>query len=178
MTSIRKLSVKDSPRYTLREMARWFGAIAIGCWLWCSWVVLWREASWEVMVGGLWLPLVILGATAAGRLRIPFPIRTWLRWDLWVAFLFLVGERIIRAVVSTGLSTITGRSRPGVVAVHLGIKSDMGRLLLLWAITVTPGTIALLLEGDLLYVHCLQRPAGPQVPGVEKLESLLKRIWD
>jgi len=164
--------------YTCSAMAPWLGAAVISALLWGSWVALWRQASLPVLLGGVWLPLVLLGATAAKRLRVPFPARAWLRLDLWGAFLFLMAWRVLWAVASTAWAILRGQARPGVVAFPLRLRSDMGRLLLLWAITVTPGTIALLLEGDLLYVHCLRRPAGPAVPGLERLESLLKKLWD
>jgi multisubunit Na+/H+ antiporter MnhE subunit len=48
---------------------------------------------------------------------------------------------------------------------------------LLWAITVTPGTIALLVEKDTVYIHCLHRPSDPQSLGLTRLVTLLERIW-
>ncbi len=57
------------------------------------------------------------------------------------------------------------------------VKSEMGQLLLLWAITVTPGTIALLVEGDMAYVHCLHQPSSPRLAGIPVVENLLRRLW-
>jgi len=159
-------------------MASWLGAVVISALLWGAWVALWRRADFPVLLGGAWLPLLLLGATAAGRLRIPFPARAWLRLDLWAAFLLLMAARILRAVGVTAWAVLTGRVRPGVVAVNLGLRSDMGRLLLLWAVTVTPGTIALLQEGDLLYVHCLHSAPELQMPSLVRLETILKKLWD
>ncbi len=42
---------------------------------------------------------------------------------------------------------------PGIVMVHTGLKSPMGRLMLANAITLTPGTLSVELQGESLYVH-------------------------
>ncbi|MBC7319690.1 Na+/H+ antiporter subunit E, partial [bacterium] len=70
-----------------------------------------------------------------------------------------------------------GKEAPGIVAVPVRLRSGMGRLFLLWAITITPGTIALLMEGELLYVHCLRRPEGGTIPGLTALEGVLFKLW-
>ena len=43
--------------------------------------------------------------------------------------------------------------RPGIVTVRTRLKSPVGRLLLANAITLTPGTLTVALDGDRLYVH-------------------------
>lgn len=43
--------------------------------------------------------------------------------------------------------------RPGIVKVRTRLKSRMGRLLLANAITLTPGTLTVELDGEWLYVH-------------------------
>jgi len=112
-----------------------------------------------------------------GRIRPEPPARVWLRLDLWLLLMGLVTARVVVAVITTTWAILTGRVRSGIVAMPVRLRSRMGRLLLLWAVTVTPGTIALLLEGDLLYVHTLHRPAGATVPGIPALEGVLLRLW-
>ncbi len=84
------------------------------------------------------------------------------------------------AVASTSVCILTGRTRPGIVAVPVQVRSEIGQLLLLWSITVTPGTIALLVE-DSLYVHALHLPSNPgpklTLPGLSTVEWVLKRLW-
>ncbi|MGC9529517.1 MAG: Na+/H+ antiporter subunit E [Candidatus Bipolaricaulaceae bacterium] len=113
----------------------------------------------------------------AGRIRLAFPLRVWLRWDLWLAFALLASARVTAAVTRTCWAIVRGDARPGIVAVPVSLQSDMGKLLLLWAVTVSPGTIALLMEDELLYVHCLHQPSGGGLPGLRLLERLLARLW-
>jgi multicomponent Na+:H+ antiporter subunit E len=43
--------------------------------------------------------------------------------------------------------------KPGIVKVKLGIKTDLARTMLANSITMTPGTIAVDVVGDMMYVH-------------------------
>jgi len=99
------------------------------------------------------------------------------RLDLWLLFFACVAFRVALAVVKTGYAAISSRASPAIVALPIPLRSEMGQLLLLWAITVTPGTIALLVEKDTVYVHWLHRPSDPQSLGLTRLVTLLERIW-
>jgi len=121
--------------------------------------------------------LLLIGLTLWGKLRLEQPASAWLRWDLWLAFFCLVALRVVQAVVAAGMTVLSGRTRSGIVAVQVTVKSDVARLLLLWSITVTPGTIALLLDEDLLYVHCLHQPPVTGLPGLASLQRLLGGLW-
>lgn len=140
-------------------------------------MLLWRGPPWPVALAGLAFPAGTLLATAAGRLPFHFPLTAWLRLDLWAAFFLAVAALVARSVAATGWAIATGRVKPGIVAIPVQVRSEMGKLLLLWAITVTPGTIALLVEEDAAYVHALHRPAGASLPGVDVLQRLLRGLW-
>ena len=158
-------------------MSRILPAAAVGGLLWGLWLVLWRSASWPVLASGALFPVGLALLSGLGRIRPEPPARVWLRLDLWLLLMGLVTARVVVAVITTTWAILTGRVRSGIVAMPVRLRSRMGRLLLLWAVTVTPGTIALLLEGDLLYVHTLRRPAGAMVPGIPALEGVLLRLW-
>ena len=158
-------------------MRRWIGGIAVGGLLWGMWVLLWRGAGWPIVVVGGLFPLVTLGAVKAGVVPMDFPLAAWVRLDLWLALGITVSALIVAAVARTGWAILTGHVRSGIVAIPLRVQSEMGQLLLLWTITVTPGTIALLVEGDVAYVHCLHQPSGPCLPGATFVQSLLLRLW-
>jgi len=158
-------------------MARWVGGIVLGGLLWGMWTLFWRGAAWPVVALGAAFPVTILIAVRTGLLRLEFPISAWTRVDLWAAFALVVATLVIQAVTRTGWAIVTGRARPGIVAIPVRLKSEMGQLLLLWAITVTPGTIALLVEGEMAYVHCLHQPSSPRLSGTSVVESLLRRLW-
>ena len=50
--------------------------------------------------------------------------------------------------------------RPGVVAVHTGLQSDLGRLILANSITLTPGTLSVDIQGDTILIHWIDCPPG------------------
>ncbi|HEU68340.1 MAG TPA: hypothetical protein ENN53_03875 [Candidatus Acetothermia bacterium] len=158
-------------------MRHWISGIAIGGLLWGMWILLWRGASWPVLALGGLFPLGILLGAVWGPLRLEFPVTAWWRLDLWAAFGLAVAALVMQAVARTGWAILTGRIQPGVIAIPIRVRSEMGQLLLLWAITVTPGTIALLVEGDIAYVHCLHRPSQPRLPGAAWVDGLLVRLW-
>jgi multicomponent Na+:H+ antiporter subunit E len=47
---------------------------------------------------------------------------------------------------------------PGVVQVRTGLTSDLGRLLLANSITLTPGTLTVDVDADLLLIHWINCP--------------------
>lgn len=141
------------------------------------WVALWRSLTWPVVASGLLFPAALGALTARGKLGLSFVSSGWWRPDLWLLLGGLTLCRIAGAVVTTAWTILWGNPRSGIVAVPVRLRSDMGRLFLLWAITVTPGTIALLAEGEILYVHCLRLPPGGMIPGLARLERVLLRLW-
>ncbi len=149
----------------------------VGGLLWGMWVLLWRGPPWPVALVGAAFPAATLLAAAAGILPFRFPLGAWLRLDLWAAFALTVTALVVRSVALTGWAVVTGRVEPGILAIPLQGRSEMGKLLFLWAITVTPGTIALLVEEDAAYVHTLHRPAGISLPGMDFLQRLLGGLW-
>lgn len=53
--------------------------------------------------------------------------------------------------------------RPAVVQVRTELASDLGRMLLANSITLTPGTLTLDVEGDLLTIHWIDCPPGTDI---------------
>jgi multicomponent Na+:H+ antiporter subunit E len=76
---------------------------------------------------------------------------------------------------------IRGRIKPGIVHFRTRLRSDIARVALTHSITLTPGTVTVLLDDDHLIVHWLEaktthsRYAGNLIKGV--YEELLKRVW-
>lgn len=144
--------------------------------LWGLWILLWRSTALGVLVSGLFWPLLLWWLAGKWRVGLGPKPTVWYRWDLWLCFwgLFLLG--VLKGVVRTGFSVIVGRHNPGIVAVPLWVRSDLSRLLLILAITASPGTIALLAEGEFLYVHCLRLPRSAELPGVGRLQRVLAAL--
>lgn len=144
--------------------------------LWGIWILLWRSTSLPVLVSGLWCVLFVGGLVGWRKAGQGFKPGVWYRLDLWSLFagLFLFG--VARGVARTAGAIIRGRTDPGIIAVPLEVKSDLSRLLLILAITASPGTIAILAEREILYVHCLRLPRGPHLPEVEVMQRLLRGL--
>lgn len=144
--------------------------------LWGLWILLWRSAELPVALSGLFWPAAFLFLAIRKGLGTEVRWQAWLRLDLWTAYLFLFGVNVVRGVAGTAWAIVWGRVSPGIIAVPLRVKSDLSRLLLILAITASPGTIALLAEREILYVHCLRLPPGPELPGVEALQRVLLEL--
>jgi multicomponent Na+:H+ antiporter subunit E len=76
---------------------------------------------------------------------------------------------------------LRGRINPGVVHFRTRLRSDIARVALSNSITLTHGTISLLIDDDHLIVHWLDartthsRYASELIAG--RFEALLKRVW-
>ena len=72
--------------------------------------------------------------------------------------------------------------KPGIVKVHLELKSDFARTMLANSITMTPGTISVDIIGDVLYVHWIYvRSEDPEVYSRKiagKFEKYIKKIFE
>lgn len=64
--------------------------------------------------------------------------------------LLLSGYQVARIVFSKNLDI-----KPGVIAIPAGCESELARALSAHAITLTPGEMVIEMDGDTLYVHCL-----------------------
>jgi multicomponent Na+:H+ antiporter subunit E len=72
--------------------------------------------------------------------------------------------------------------KPGIVKVKLGLESDIGRTFLAMSITMTPGTIAVDIIDDHIYIHWINVSSeDPQVYGRKisgRFEKHLKKIFE
>ena len=72
--------------------------------------------------------------------------------------------------------------KPGIVKVHLDLKSDFARTMLANSITMTPGTISVDIIGDVLFVHWIYvRSEDPEVYSRKiagKFEKYIKKIFE
>lgn len=72
--------------------------------------------------------------------------------------------------------------RPGIVRVPTGLKSDWSRTFLAASITLTPGTLAVDIDDDELYIHWINVPQADTERHarliVTRFEPLLRRIFE
>jgi len=125
------------------------------------WVALSRRFDVQTVSLGVAAALAALGVQRAligmhGR-----PARHVVRRPLRLLLFF--ATLIRRFVVSTVLTTwliLFGGEEGLFIALPIRVENPFGQFLLLNSITLTPSTISLLVEGDLLYIHWLQKRGG------------------
>jgi len=120
---------------------------------------------WVVLTRRLDIPSLGIGLAASGlvlfaeqklfpRERSLFP-RTICRPDKLVRLILFLAGRVALSTVYTSRLILFGGEESRIVALPIRVRAPLARLLLLNAITLTPSTISLLIERDLLYIHWL-----------------------
>lgn len=124
------------------------------------WLLLTGTLDAQELVAGA-LVSAVVGALAYSRsgilggIRWSFALPGAVLIYLWVFSIALFHSNIdvARRVLSPSLPL-----RPGVVQVRTGLTSALGRLLLANSITLTPGTLTIDVEDDLLTIHWIDCP--------------------
>ena len=127
--------------------------------LWLFFILLNGKVTLEILLLGVGIALLVLGFCCA-----------FMDWSLKKEMAFL--RRLPRIILYGGslfleivkANFVTARrvflrkgEEPAIVTIHTPLKHEWQRVLLANAITLTPGTITLHVEGDALTVHCLNR---------------------
>lgn len=110
--------------------------------------------------------LLLIGVAAAGvvvlvlrhlfpRLH-PLSLSLLRRPHRFIAFLATLLYRFVASTVHTSRLILLKGEEGRIVALPIRINDPFGQFILLNSITLTPSTISLLLEGDLLYIHWLR----------------------
>jgi multisubunit Na+/H+ antiporter MnhE subunit len=131
------------------------GLIFIG--LFGLWIALTRSTDPYVLIAGI--------AVAAGVTLVQhhlFPTINLRHSSLLrrphriIAFLATLSLRFVTSTINTCGLILSGREEGRIVALPIRVEDPFAQFLLLNSITLTPSTISLLLEGDLLYIHWLR----------------------
>ena len=144
------------------------------------WVALTRSSDPYILITGI---IVAAGVTfVQHRLfsTVTFLPRSFLRHPhRVVAFLTTLSFRFISSTLRTCKLILSGKEEGRIVALPIRVKDPFARFLLLNSITLTPSTISLLLEGDLLYIHWLREKGhhGDWQGIKESLEGRLLKIF-
>ena len=151
--------------------------------LFIGWILFTGTLSASSLAIGSLLSLLIAAATyklfiheteAERRSMLP-------RVHLFIFFALLIIFKMYVASFKVVFHILRGEINPRVVHFRTRLKSDMARVMLTNAITLTPGTITLALDDDHLIVHWLNantihsKHAGLQIKG--QFERLLGKIW-
>jgi multisubunit Na+/H+ antiporter MnhE subunit len=125
------------------------------------WVALSRRFDVQAVALGvgasllaLWLQRVLVplrGRPALHALRHPLRL---------LRFFATLLRRFVLSTLLTARLILLGDEEGLLMALPIRVTHPFGQFLLLNSITLTPSTISLLVEGDLLYLHWLQRRGG------------------
>ncbi len=147
-------------------------------WLLFSWSLapanLALGAAFALVVACLTYDIFIDSTDAQRRSLLPRP-------HMAVAFVLVLVFRMYVASFRVLFQILRGRMNPRVVHFRTRLRSDLARVLLSTAITMTPGTVTLALDDDHLVVHWLDaktthsRYAGKLIMG--SFEWLLARVF-
>ncbi len=126
------------------------------------WLLLTGTLDAQELITGA-LVTVVVGALAFARSG----IFAGLRWSFilpgaLLAYLGVFGIALVRSNIDVARRVLSPDLpiRPGVVRVRTGLTSALGRLLLANSITLTPGTLTVDVEDDLLTIHWIDCPPG------------------
>lgn len=128
--------------------------------LFCFWLLLNGKITAEILLIGLVITaamgflesrLFAYGLSSEGKVLRKAPV--------FFAYIFVLLWEILKAawVVSRIILFRHYVVSPTLVTFRTDLKSDFGRFLLANSITLTPGTITVQVEDDLLTVHCLDK---------------------
>lgn len=158
-------------------------AIATSLYLFIGWLLfsgsfslvsLATGAAFSVLVASLTHTFFIAEHEAERRALLP-------RIDLLFVFGVVLVFKMYIASFKVLFDLLRGRVNPRIVHFRTRLHSDIARVMLANAITMTPGTLTIELDDDHLVVHWLEavtthsRHAGGLIMGL--FESILRRIW-
>lgn len=124
---------------------------------------------WLILNGGLTLEICLLGLGLIALLALVVwilfdyswqtELRFWRRLPFFLAFVGVLIWKILLANLDV-LQIILFREKkiqPVLVRCHTCLKTEFCRFLLANSITLTPGTITVSMQDDLLTIHCLRK---------------------
>jgi len=135
----------------IREFAVMFATLLL------FWAMLMDSLSSDVLIVGVVASLAIAFMYPAGlsfftefRATPAAFVAGFQYYGLFLKELVKSNFTIARIVITPSLPI-----NPGIVKVRTKLKSRMGRLMLANSITLTPGTLTVKIEGEWLYIHCV-----------------------
>ncbi len=98
----------------------------------------------------------------------------------FILYLFWLLKEIFKANLHVAYLVWNPRMKelidPRVIRFKTQLKGDIPRVTFANSITLTPGTITLLLEDDLYYVHAIDLPSASGLPG--EMEERIKKVFE
>ncbi len=148
------------------------------------WLLITFNLSWPNIITGALAALIavfLFGhnfVSSTGKLIQPH------RYFWFIIYLFIFVWEVLKANFDVAYRVIHPRMpiKPGIVRVPLEVKSDIAKTMLANSITMTPGTIAVDIIGDELFVHWIYvKTDDPEKYSREvsgRFEKYIKKIFD
>jgi len=127
--------------------------------LWLFFVLINGKVTLEIVLIGFGIALLVLAFCCA---FMDWSIKKEIAFLRRLPRIILYGSSLFLEIVKANLTTarrvfMRKGEEPAIVTIHTPLEHEWQRVLLANAITLTPGTITLHMEGDALTVHCLNR---------------------
>lgn len=123
--------------------------------LFLLWLILFREVRPVILVSGAFATGLVIFLSYTFDLTIDVPARSLARPLLWLKFFSLLILEVVKSTVRTCYLILTGDVKGKIIAYDTELESGTGKLFLLNSITLTPITIGILTEKNLVYIHHL-----------------------
>jgi multicomponent Na+:H+ antiporter subunit E len=156
-----------------------YGLAAMAIWLLLTWNI-----NWPSVAAGAVLSL-IAAIVFGGDLPLePVRLLNPRRWFWLLIYVPVFAYQCFKANLDVALRVLSPglALKPGIVKIRTSLKSDLARAFLANSITLTPGTMTVEIEEDVLYIHWIDvktedpERAGQMIKG--PFERLLARIFD
>jgi multicomponent Na+:H+ antiporter subunit E len=149
--------------------------------LFLVWLAMTRTLAIPFVIAGVISSIIVAVFWRAIMPAVPSSVYALVRRPLRLARFVLV--LVKRFVISTLHTTwlILKRGEEGrIMALPIRVEDPLARFILLNSITLTPSTISLLIEEDLLYIHWLQAAGGHGDWRTikESFETRLRRLFE
>jgi len=121
------------------------------------WVMINNQFQIEVMIIGVILSLlisIVMGSRLIVFNELKFSFGS-VFYTIWYLFVFLTELVKSNLDVARRVLTPSLPINPGIIKTKTVLKSKMGRMILANSITLTPGTLTVDIEDDILYIHCI-----------------------
>lgn len=125
------------------------------------WFALTRTLAFPFVIAGLLSSVAVAVFWRAIMPEAPSSIHKMMRHPVRLArFVFVLAKRFFISTLYTTWLILRGREQGRMMALPIRVEDPLARFILLNSITLTPSTISLLVEDDLLYIHWLQTSDG------------------
>jgi len=144
------------------------------------WLAIGRNSDpWAIAIGAAAAVAVLFLQRRLFPSMSLFSLRLLCRIHCLIHFLLTLFIRFVTSTIHTSRLIILGGEEGQIIALPIQIDDPFARFILLNSITLTPSTITLLLEGNLLYIHWLRKKGSTgDWQGIKKsLEKSLASLY-